>query len=134
MNFEPQGRKILVVDDEANILKSIRHFLVYKGFQVITALDGEEAVRKTHSMMPDLIILDIMLPKMDGYAVCQLLKNDGATRRIPIVMLTSRSEPTDVSAGYERGADIYFVKPVNLEGLSVTIEKLLLKAARDQGL
>ena len=127
MDHDPRDKMILLVDDEENLLKVVRDFLVFKGYQVISAVDGEEALRRVRSTNPDLIILDILLPKMNGFDVCRLLKIDEASRRIPVVMLTSKGEPADISTGYELGADIYFVKPVNLESLLVTIEKLLVK-------
>ena len=126
MNIDPREKTILVVDDETNLLKTVRDFLVYKGYRVITAVDGEEALKKAHLTKPHLILLDIMMPKIDGFGVCKMLKKEEAFRQIPIVMLTAKAQPIDVSTGYEVGADIYLVKPVELDILSNTIERFLL--------
>ncbi|MEW6670311.1 MAG: response regulator transcription factor [Thermodesulfobacteriota bacterium] len=103
--------KILVVDDEEDILELIRHNLAREGYQVICAATGEKAVEKIRSGKPDLIVLDLMLPGIDGLQVARMLKNDAATRRIPIIMLTAKGEEADIVTGLELGADDYITKP-----------------------
>jgi len=103
--------KILVVDDEEDILELVRHNLAREGYPVICAATGEKAVEKTRIEKPDLIVLDLMLPGIDGLQVARNLKNDVRTRHIPIIMLTAKGEEADVVTGLELGADDYITKP-----------------------
>jgi len=103
--------KILVVDDETYIVELVKFNLEKEGFQVIVAYDGLSAMELVESELPDLIILDIMLPKMDGLEVCQALKQDNNYHSIPIIMLTARAEEIDTVLGLELGADDYIKKP-----------------------
>lgn len=102
---------ILVVDDEEDILHLVEYNLVKEGYVVTCVTTGEEAIRLTHSMAPDLVVLDLMLPGVDGLEVCRLLKRDSRTCEIPIVMLTAKGEESDVVKGLEMGADDYIIKP-----------------------
>lgn len=102
---------ILVIEDETDILGLIRHHLERDQFRVVGAGSGEEGVRIARREPPDLVLLDLMLPGMDGLEVCRVLRSDPATRQIPIVMLTARTEESDVVAGLELGADDYITKP-----------------------
>ena len=119
--------KILIVDDEPNVVIVIKDRLEAKGYETITAKDGEEALAKARSEEPDLILLDIMLPKMDGFKVCRMLKFDERYKQIPIVMLTAKATQADVKTGKETGADAYMVKPFDFDTLLMTIERLLEK-------
>ena len=101
-------RKILIVDDEKNIVDIIAFNLKKEGYTVITAADGEEGVQKAMEENPDLILLDIMMPKMDGYEVCKKIREKKNT---PIIMLTARAEELDKVLGLELGADDYVTKP-----------------------
>ena len=103
--------KILVVDDEQNILEIIRFNLERAGFMVVTAQDGNIALELARSGNPDLIVLDVMLPGLDGYSICRLLQRKPETKRIPIIMLSARSEELDKILGLEMGADDYITKP-----------------------
>jgi DNA-binding response OmpR family regulator len=103
--------KILVVDDEEDILELVRHNLAREGYQVICAATGEKAVEKARSEKPDLIVLDLMLPGIDGLQVARNLKDDAGTRQIPIIMLTAKGEEADIVTGLELGADDYVTKP-----------------------
>jgi two-component system alkaline phosphatase synthesis response regulator PhoP len=103
--------KIMVVDDEEDILELVRHHLAREGYQVICAATGEKAVEKARSEKPDLIVLDLMLPGIDGLQVARNLKEDAGTRHIPIIMLTAKGEEADVVTGLELGADDYITKP-----------------------
>ncbi|MFH1862067.1 MAG: response regulator [bacterium] len=117
--------KILVVDDEEDILELIKYSLIKEGFQAICVATGEDALRAARSQLPDLIILDLMLPGIGGLEVCWLLKRDIATRPIPIIMLTARGNETDVVTGLERGADDYIVKPFSPKILMARVRAVL---------
>jgi two-component system alkaline phosphatase synthesis response regulator PhoP len=119
--------KILLIDDEVGLLKVYRDYFQFKGYEVITAEDGEQGLRMARQEKPDLIILDVMLPKLDGFNVCRLLKFDENHREIPIIMLTARGTERDRAIGNETGADVYLVKPIELEVLAKTVEDLLAK-------
>jgi len=103
--------KILVVDDEKNIIELLKFNLEREGFQVVAALDGGEALKKAQEEKPDLIILDIMLPVMDGLEVCRLLNQKVETRNIPVIMLSAKGDELDKILGLEIGADDYVTKP-----------------------
>ena len=119
------SKKVLVVDDEIEIVKAIEIRLIKEGFEVITALDGDEALKKARKEIPDLLILDLMLPKMDGCKVCRLLKFDQKYRDIPVIMLTARVEKQDRSLGMKMGADEYITKPFEWEDLLEKVLKFL---------
>ena len=102
---------ILVVDDEEDLLELIRYNLSKEGYRVTCVGNGEEALRMARKIGPDLIVLDVLLPQVDGLEVCRQLKGDAATRHIPIIMLTAKTEEADVVAGLELGADDYVTKP-----------------------
>ena len=114
--------KILVVDDEKVIVKGIKFNLEQDGYQVETAFDGEEAVRLAHDDTIDLILLDIMLPKMDGFTVCRAIRNFS---NVPIIMLTAKSEDIDKILGLEYGADDYITKPFNIREVTARIKAIL---------
>jgi two-component system alkaline phosphatase synthesis response regulator PhoP len=116
---------ILVVEDEEDILELLRYNLAKEGFRVTGALSGEEAVRAARSTPPDLIVLDLMLPGMDGLTVCRELKMDAKTRDVPIVMLTAKGEEVDIVAGLELGADDYVTKPFSPRVLLARIRAVL---------
>ena len=110
-------KKILVVDDEPNIVKMVESRLKANGYEVIIAYDGQEAVEKVKSNMPDLIVLDLLLPKIDGYKIFDILKQDEKYKNIPIVMLTARAGYEDIKRGLEIGAIAYVTKPFKAEVL-----------------
>lgn len=114
MRLERMGMavtKILVVDDEKSIVELVKFNLEREGFQVLTAFNGHEAVEKARKEKPDLIILDVMLPGIDGLEVCRSLSTDVETSQIPIIMLSARTEEVDKILGLELGADDYITKP-----------------------
>jgi two-component system, OmpR family, alkaline phosphatase synthesis response regulator PhoP len=125
-------QRILVVDDEEDISFSLARRLSSEGFEVICAEDGAEGLRRAQTESPDLIVLDLMLPKMDGYKVCRLLKFDERYKRIPIIMLTARSQDEDAALGREMGADAYMTKPFDSGELLQKIQELLAAAAAAQ--
>lgn len=117
--------KILVVDDEPDALELIRFNLKGAGFEVLMADDGAEAIKRSRESVPDLILLDVMLPEMDGLEVCRMLRRDPATRHIPIIMLTAKAAEIDRIVGLELGADDYVTKPFSPRELILRIRNLL---------
>ena len=111
------AKKILVVDDETELLKAINILLKTSGYEVVTAQDGQEGLEKAKSLSPDLIVLDILMPKMDGYEVCRLLKFDEKYKSIPIIMLTAKVQDIDKAMGKKVGADDYIAKPFETQDL-----------------
>jgi len=126
---EAEPPTVLVVDDEEDLLSLLEYNLKQEGFGVALARNGVEAMEQTRAHAPDLIILDIMMPKMDGIEVCQKLRKDAHLRTIPIMMLTARNEEEDKVEGLDVGADIYLGKPVSVSVI-VSQAKALLRSAR----
>ncbi len=121
-------KKILIVDDEPHIVELVRVCLEDTEYDIVEAYDGEEALTKAREEHPDVILLDIMLPKKDGYEVCRELKTNGDTRDIPIVMLTAKGQEVDKVKGFQSGADSYMTKPFSpLRLLTELEEKLTVK-------
>ncbi len=114
-------KKILIVDDEPDIVETLKFLVESEGFDCITALDGEEALKKAKELNPDLMVLDVMLPKINGYKVCRLLKFDNKYKHIPILMVTARSQEEDRIIGEETGADEYITKPFDI---NMVVEKI----------
>ena len=123
------GPTVLVVDDEEDLLSLLEYNLEQEGFEVVLARDGVAAIEQTREHEPDLIILDVMMPKMDGIEVCKRLRKDAHLRTIPIMMLTARTEEEDKVEGLDVGADIYLEKPVSVSVI-VSQTKALLRSAR----
>ncbi len=117
--------KILVVDDEEDILELLRYNLLREGYNVSCAASGEEALRLAQSEISDLLVLDLMLPGIDGLEVTKILKNDSRTKDIPIVMLTAKGEEADIVAGLELGADDYITKPFSPRVLVARVRAVL---------
>ncbi len=120
-------KKILVVDDDADIVEMLRFNLKQAGFAIGTAFDGIEAIRKARSITPDLILLDLMLPKLDGLSVCEILRRQVATAAIPVIILTGLSGELGRLAGLESGATDYMTKPFSPRQLVSKVETLLRK-------
>jgi len=106
----PKG-KILVVDDEAYIVHILEFSLSMQGFEVVTAFDGEEALEKARRELPDVIVLDVMMPKLDGYEACRRLRECESTRDIPVILLSAKGRSVDQKVGIDAGADDYIIKP-----------------------
>lgn len=119
------SKRILLVDDEPDILELVIPMLENAGYEVLAAADGQEALEKARSQKPDLIILDLMLPKLDGYSVCRMIKFDKILKKIPIIMFTARAGQEDRSTAGEVGADAYIVKPFEAETMLAKIKELL---------
>lgn len=125
-SIEPAGGySVLVVDDEEDLLELVRYNLAREGYQVTGVGTGEDALKAARKQPPDLIVLDLMLPAVDGLEVCRRLKSDPKTRDVPIIMLTAKSEESDMVAGLERGADDYIAKPFSPRVLSARVKALL---------
>jgi len=119
-------KKVLVVEDEANIRLSIEICLEQAGYAVITAEDGISAVEQAIESKPDLILLDLILPKMNGYLVCEALKGETATRDIPVVAISARAQEGDIKKAREAGVVDYIVKPFAPEELRRTVRKYII--------
>lgn len=117
--------RILLVDDEPDIIETSAFMLSMRNYNVITASCGTEAIEKAKSEKPDLILLDIMMPDINGYDVCVKLRTDAATKDIPIIMLSAKGEGDAVMKCYKLGAEDYVVKPFNLPVLIEKMDKLL---------
>ena len=118
-------KKIVLVDDEPDIVRTLEIFLKTEGFQVVASTDGISALDKIRKEKPDLIILDIMLPKLDGYKICRMLKFDEKYSKIPIVIFTARAQELDEKKAKEVKADAYITKPFNPKELLLKIKELL---------
>ena len=119
------AKKILIVDDEVQLVEMVKMRLEAAGYDIISAYDGQDGFDKARKEKPDLIILDLMLPKMDGYKICGLLKNDARYSKIPIIMFTARVQEEDVRLGKDLGAEEYVTKPFDPKILLSKIKVLL---------
>jgi DNA-binding response OmpR family regulator len=119
------NKKILVVDDEVDLVETLKFPLEMEGYQVLTSYNGEDGLNKARTENPDLIILDLMLPKLDGYKVCRLLKFDEKYKHIPILMLTAKTQEKDKILGLETGANEYLTKPFEIDELINKIKSYL---------
>jgi len=124
------GKRLLVVDDEPDLREAIMFDLQLSGYEVLSAKDGMEGLKMAREKDPDLLILDLLLPRMDGYRVCRMLKVDKTTESIPIIMLTAKATREDERLGMESGADMYMTKPFDPEILLENVESLLKKGER----
>lgn len=122
--------KILVVDDEEDILELLKYNLEREGYSVVLAQSGEEAVELAANVVPDLVLLDLMLPGMNGLEVCRILSHDARTSAIPIIILTARCEEADIVAGLELGADDYVAKPFSPRVVTARVRSVLRRGRR----
>ena len=118
-------KKILIVDDEVDLVESVRFPLEIEGFDTLVSYNGEDGLNQARKEKPDLIILDLMLPKLDGYKVCRLLKFDERYKDIPILMLTAKTQEKDKILGKETGADEYITKPFEMDYLLEKVKAYL---------
>lgn len=130
VNQVPMQKKILVVEDDPDQLEVIRFTLKNAGFAVGTATNGIDALKKAKTVSPDLIMLDVMMPGMDGFAVCETLRENPATASIPILMLTGLCSHISQLVAFESGATDYLIKPFVPEELIAKVKKLLSRAQR----
>ena len=122
------GKHILIVDDEPSIVLSLEFLMRREGFEVSVATDGEEALQALARRTPDLVILDIMLPKLNGFEVCQRIRADARWRGIKVLMLTAKGRDTEVAKGLGVGADAYVTKPFSTRDLVAQVKQLLEQA------
>lgn len=119
------ARKILLVDDSATVLMMERMILASERFEIVTAVNGEEAHERARSEKPDLILMDIVMPKQNGIQACRAIKQDPTTKHIPVILVTTRGEAESMEAGYSSGCNDYVTKPVNSAELLGKIRNLL---------
>lgn len=119
------AQKILITEDSPTVLAMIRDFLEGEGYQVVTAGDGQAAIDIAHKEKPDLVVLDLMMPKMDGFMVSKMLKMDPAFKNVPIVILTARASAADIEMGQEVGASAFLNKPFEPSSFLAKIRELL---------
>jgi len=124
--------KILVVDDEEHIVMILKDSLEFSGFQVVTAPDGSEALLAVEREKPELIVLDVGMPKLDGWEVCRRLKTDPKTQNIPVIILTAYAQTSDQRKGFQLGADRFITKPCDLTYLVEEINALLAQRKKNQ--
>jgi DNA-binding response OmpR family regulator len=118
-------KKILIVDDEPNIVMSLEYLLRRKGFDVLIARNGTEALQSVKTHNPDLVLLDIMMPDVDGYEICDHIKSTTALAHIKVIFLSAKSKKSDIERGLELGADQYMIKPFSNKELVQNINSLL---------
>ena len=119
------AQKILIVDDEPNIVISLEFLMKKEGFEVAVAGDGDEALAKVAGFNPDLLLLDVMMPKKSGFEVCEALRADPARAALKIVMLTAKGRDTEVAKGLALGADAYVTKPFSTKDLVLKVKEML---------
>jgi DNA-binding response OmpR family regulator len=125
MNFAEKNLRVLVVDDDAIHVKLLANRLEEHGFKVVASTEASEGLQIAMKENVDLIILDVMMPIINGFNFCRLLKSQKEKQHIPVIMLTSRDEETDIEIGLEMGADAYLTKPLNMDSLLSTIQTLI---------
>lgn len=123
-------KKILIVEDEQDILQLVKHYLEKEGFRTVTAMNGLEALKKVKEDKPDLVVLDLMLPEMDGLEVCKRVRSNPDSAMLPIIMLTAKAEESDTIVGLELGADDYVTKPFSPKALVARVKALLRRIER----
>jgi diguanylate cyclase (GGDEF)-like protein len=127
-----QGRRILVADDDSSLRNLLTRTFQRSGFDVLSASDGEEALAAARTHLPDLLILDVMMPRLDGFEVCERLRGDPLTSRIPILFVTARREERDVLKGFESGGDEYITKPFSTSQLLARASAMLRRVQQDR--
>ncbi len=120
-------KKVLVVDDEPDIVRLVEISLKLCNYDVFTAGNGKDALRMIKENPPDLVLLDVMMPEMSGYEVCQAIRSDAATKALPVVMLTAKGQKGDAEKGLEVGADDYIIKPFDPYDLGEQVSRFLQK-------
>ena len=119
------NKKVLIADDEQNIVISLEFLMKREGFEVVVANDGDEAIRRIRADQPDLVLLDVMMPKKSGFEVCQEVKSDPALGAVRILMLTAKGRDTELAKGLALGADAYMTKPFSTRELVDKVRSLL---------
>jgi two-component system, OmpR family, alkaline phosphatase synthesis response regulator PhoP len=122
------GEKVLVVDDQADVVELLESSFALRGYRVISARNGQEALAKVYQEQPDVVLLDIMMPVFDGYEICRILKSGAETKHIPVIFITAKGRQADIERGFELRADGYVVKPFEPLELTDFTEKILAKS------
>ena len=125
MSSGGNGKKILIVDDEQDIVETLKFMLEAQGYECFCAYDGENGLNMAKEIMPDLMILDVMMPKINGYKISRLLKYDNKYKDIPIIMVTARSQEDDKLIGQETGVNEYITKPFELDEVIAKVNEYL---------
>lgn len=125
-------KKILAVDDERHIVRLIQVNLERAGYEVATAYDGREALKKIDEEKPDMVVLDVMMPYMDGLETLKQIRSNPATRDLPVIMLTAKAQDQDVFRGYSQGVDIYLTKPFNPMELLTFVKRIFTELEADE--
>ncbi|MBW2031819.1 MAG: response regulator, partial [Deltaproteobacteria bacterium] len=120
-----EKHRILVVDDIMENVEILKARLESQGYEVSTAFNGEEALKKVQETQPDLVLLDVMMPKMDGFQVCRAIRSSKNTEMLPVIMVTARTDTNDIVKGFEAGADDYLTKPFNQQELQARVRSML---------
>ena len=120
-------KKILIIEDSETVMAIVKDTLENAGYDVVYSTDGNDAINKARLEKPDLMVMDVMLPNMNGYQICRMLKFDSITENIPVVMLTSRGQEKDKQMGHDVGCNVYLTKPVDLDLLVKTVNDLISK-------
>jgi len=119
------SRTVLIVDDEKSLRDALEMTFSREGYQILKAADGPEGLEKARTSVPDVVLLDVMMPKLDGREVCRRIKGDPSTAAIPVIFLSARAQDMDVNSGLELGASAYITKPFDPVDLLQTVEKVL---------
>ena len=122
-------KKILAVDDERHIVRLVQINLAKEGYEVVTASNGREAIEMARSEKPDLIVMDVMMPEMDGFEALEKMKADDELMAIPVIMLTAKAQDADVFSGWQKGADLYLTKPFNPSELLTFVKRIFSSQA-----
>jgi DNA-binding response OmpR family regulator len=125
--MEPIKGKVLLVEDNADTVAALRDRLPFEGYVVEHVGNGKDVMDRALAFHPDIILLDVMLPELDGYSVCKLLRADAQTKDVPIIMMTAKTTVVDVSESYSSGANLYMAKPISMEKLLTNMERLVTK-------
>ncbi len=131
--MDPMKRKVLIVDDEPNIVTALEFLLERRGYEVRVATNGEEAMALLESFRPDVVLLDVMMPKRSGYEVCQKVRERPDMQQVKVVMLSAKGREAEVSKGLSLGADLYITKPFSTQELVERIDGLLGAGAKPGG-
>ena len=118
-------KKILLVDDEQDLVDTVKLKLEFEGYEVMACYEGQDCLDKVGKIKPDIILLDVMMPRLNGYEVCRKLKEDPQTQHIPVIMLTAKVQKLDQELGAKSGANAYITKPFEFEDLLETLKKYL---------
>ena len=129
MSSEPKGRRILVIDDEADVTELLAYTLRNKGFEVETVNNPNSSVGAARSFMPDLVILDVMMPDLNGVQICRMFRADPKMKKVPVIFLTAKAEENDRIQGLETGADDYICKPFSTKELVLRVQSILRRVS-----